>query len=267
MNYYETLGVAKDASDEVIKKAYKKLAMQHHPDRGGDQEKFKDIQAAYDTLSDPQKRQQYDNPQQGFRAGGFGQGGPGFSQDFDDLISRFMNGRAGPTNSFHFGPGFHQPQPRTATIPLSILDAFNGCTKQVQFSPGATTEITVPGGMSEDEFIRVNAVGQEFLVNFRLSDPVQVDWGRNNLMDRGNVTMAIQVPVFRLLLGGWFEADMIDGGRLTVRIPKGLEANSLLKVQGRGYWRNTLKQQRGDCYLRIIPLIQKLEDISPDLID
>jgi DnaJ-class molecular chaperone len=67
MDHYNTLGVAKNASPDEIKKAYRKLASQHHPDKGGDKAKFQEIQVAYDTLSDTNKRQQYDNPApQGF---------------------------------------------------------------------------------------------------------------------------------------------------------------------------------------------------------
>ncbi len=62
MDHYETLGVSKDANQQDIKKAYRKLASKHHPDKGGDQEQFKRIQGAYETLSDPNKRAQYDNP-------------------------------------------------------------------------------------------------------------------------------------------------------------------------------------------------------------
>jgi len=62
MDYYTILGVNRNASQDDIKKAYRKLAMAHHPDRGGDHNKFAEINSAYDTLSDPAKRQQYDNP-------------------------------------------------------------------------------------------------------------------------------------------------------------------------------------------------------------
>ena len=77
MDYYDTLGVSRNASQDELKKAYKKASMQHHPDRGGDESKFKEINEAYSTLKDPQKRQEYDNPQpqfsQGFGPNGFHQ--------------------------------------------------------------------------------------------------------------------------------------------------------------------------------------------------
>lgn len=62
-NYYQTLGVNKDATQDELKRAYRKLASQHHPDKGGNHSKFQEVEEAYRTLSDPQKRSMYDNPQ------------------------------------------------------------------------------------------------------------------------------------------------------------------------------------------------------------
>ena len=103
MDYYSILGVNKGASEEEIKKAYRKLAMKHHPDRGGDQTQFQRIQEAYETLGDAGRRQQYDNPQpQGFDHGGFqfhfGQG-----SHFEDIFAQFG-----------FGNPFQQQHPRIA---------------------------------------------------------------------------------------------------------------------------------------------------------
>ena len=85
MDYYQTLGVNRTASDTEIKAAYRKLAMQYHPDRGGDSQRFSQINEAYEVLKDPQRRAQYDNPQpQGFGPNGFqGMGG------FEDLFTQF----------------------------------------------------------------------------------------------------------------------------------------------------------------------------------
>lgn len=106
-NYYETLGVSKGASDEEIKRAYRKLAHQHHPDKaGGDEKKFKEINEAYQVLSDKTKRQQYDQFGQTFNQGGFsGQGGQGFGGfDFSGFdFSNFAQGQGGQGFSFDFG--------------------------------------------------------------------------------------------------------------------------------------------------------------------
>src|SRR6056300_983681 len=87
MDYYETLGVDRTASPEVIKKAYRKLASKHHPDKGGDAEQFKQIQQAYEVLGDPQKKDQYDNPQPDWnlhQPGGFD------NVDIQDIFSQFF---------------------------------------------------------------------------------------------------------------------------------------------------------------------------------
>jgi molecular chaperone DnaJ len=104
-NYYEILGVTKDASDEEIKKAYRKLAHQHHPDKaGGDEKKFKEINEAYQVLSDKTKRQQYDQFGQTFGQGGFsGQGGQGFDFSGFDFSNFSSQGQGGQGFSFEFG--------------------------------------------------------------------------------------------------------------------------------------------------------------------
>jgi curved DNA-binding protein len=95
MDYYSTLGVGRNASQDEIKKAYRKLAAQHHPDRGGDTAKFKEIEEAYRVLSDPAQRQQYDNPQrhsfQNFGDSGFDHMPPGM----EDLFRQFGFGFGG----------------------------------------------------------------------------------------------------------------------------------------------------------------------------
>src|SRR5210317_287054 len=106
MDYYSTLGVNKNASQDEIKKAYKKMSMQHHPDRtGGDDSKFKEINEAYQTLNDPEKKQMYDQfgtadpRQRQYRSQNFNAGG--FDDIFDQMFSNFgfQQGRQSPRNS------------------------------------------------------------------------------------------------------------------------------------------------------------------------
>jgi DnaJ-class molecular chaperone len=110
-NAYETLGVPKGASDEEIKRAYRKLATQHHPDKqGGNTAKFQEIQSAYETLSDPVKRQQHDNPNPFQHFGGGGPHGSHFEFHFgggpEDLFQQFFS------QGFPGGHPFQQRQPR-----------------------------------------------------------------------------------------------------------------------------------------------------------
>ena len=135
-NLYETLGVAKNASADEIKKAYRKLAREHHPDQGGDEAKFKEIQGAYDVLSDPEKRQQYDS----FGSSN-GRGGPQF-QDFDlgdlgnlgDLFGGLFGGGGG------FGRSA-RPQPeRGADLQAEVHVSFEDSLKGVQVPVRAEVE-------------------------------------------------------------------------------------------------------------------------------
>jgi molecular chaperone DnaJ len=135
-NLYDTLGVAKNASADEIKKAYRKLAREHHPDQGGDEAKFKDIQGAYDVLSDPEKRQQYDS----FGSTN-GRGGPQF-QDFDlgdlgnlgDIFGGLFGGGGG------FGRSA-RPQPeRGADLQTEVHVSFEDSLKGVQVPVRAEVE-------------------------------------------------------------------------------------------------------------------------------
>jgi molecular chaperone DnaJ len=130
MNPYETLGVAKNASQDEIKKAYRKLVRQHHPDRNpGDaaaEERFKDVQTAYDLLSDPEKRQQYDS--------GIGPFGPDsargpFTGDFD--ISDLFGGLFGRGRAQQRGPVPERGADLEVAVRLSFEDALNGATVRV----------------------------------------------------------------------------------------------------------------------------------------
>ena len=90
MDHYQTLGVSPQADEKEIKKAYRKLAGKHHPDKGGDENEFKKIQQAYETLSDPAKRQQYDNPNPFEGGDPFSQGGFNFRGDFGDIFETYL---------------------------------------------------------------------------------------------------------------------------------------------------------------------------------
>lgn len=147
-DYYEVLGVSKDASEDEIKKAYRKIAIKYHPDRNpGDktaEDKFKEAAEAYDVLHDPQKRQQYDqfgfNGPAGSGFGGFGGGQGGFSMDMDDIFSMFgdiFGGRGGFGGFSGFGGGQggarrqqHRGSDLRLKVRMSLQDVATGVTKK-----------------------------------------------------------------------------------------------------------------------------------------
>jgi len=129
MDPYEVLGVAKTASDDEVKKAYRKLAMKHHPDKGGDPEQFKKIQGAYDILSDPQKKENFD------RFGG--ENPPGFSpgaNPFDAMFSQMFGGGGGGHPPFGGPRGPPRRPNKDHDIRISFEDSFRGLTKNLKIT-------------------------------------------------------------------------------------------------------------------------------------
>ena len=131
-DYYQTLGVARDADKATIKQSYRRLAMKYHPDRNPDdktaEDKFKTVQEAYDVLSDPQKKEAYDRfGHAAFDGAGPGPGGGDFSSVFDDLFSDFFGGNRSRQRQ-------EQPRQRVLSIRLSFEESINGCHKEIKLT-------------------------------------------------------------------------------------------------------------------------------------
>ncbi len=159
-DYYQTLGVSQNASPDEIKKAYRKLANQHHPDKGGDQAKFKDISVAYDTLSNPQKKAEYDHQRQ------FGAGPRVHTGNFQDFADIFGHNPFGGTP---FGDIFGRQSRRNRDLniqcQISLLDSFQGKQLEANFTlPSGrqqTVSINIPAGVSHGETIRYPGFGDD----------------------------------------------------------------------------------------------------------
>ena len=226
MDHYKILGVDKTASPDDIKKAYRKLASQHHPDKGGNTAMFQRIQAAYDTLSDPVKRQQYDNPQPQFNMGG-GPGGFQFHADGFDLGSIF-------------GQMFRQPQNfaqrnqvfRTQ-INVSLMDAYNGSnqTLKIQTPTGTKAiDVAIPKGVMDGDQVRLNNIieNASLIVEFRVLSDLKFE-------RRGNDLYCNQpISVLDLIVGTTIEVTTISGRVLAVNIPPKTQPFMQLKMGGQG---------------------------------
>jgi DnaJ-class molecular chaperone len=253
-DYYAALGVAKTASQDEIKKAFRKLASQHHPDKGGDTAKFQEIQAAYDTLGDEAKRAAYDNPRPQF--GSFGAGGPQFSMN--DIFSQMFGGGMG-------GPFGQQPHRRNhvrMTLWLKLSDAARGGSKTVNVgtSTGSTTvEIEIPLGINDGDNVQYNGIapgGLDLVVQYRISPDPQ--WRREDM----NLYTTQKVPVWDLIVGGDMEVQTILGDRLTVAIPPRTQPGTTMRVRNQG-----MRSRNGPTGDMMVNIQAQIPDtIPPELI-
>lgn len=256
MDYYSTLGVGRNASQDEIKKAYRSMAMKHHPDRGGDEKKFKEIEEAYRTLSDPQKKQMFDmgvdpNSQSGM-GGGFYQQGPfefrWGSDNFDDMFGQFGFGR--------------RPVKRNKTlnivIDITLEDVLNGKDINAEITlPGTTQKkivsITVPPGIEHGQQIRYEGMGDSSVPGIRAGDLiVNIRVAPHPVFSRdgSNIIIEKRISVWDALLGGKIDVTTLDKKVLTINIPSGSQPDTVLscKHEGLPLIRN---RQRGNLLIKL----------------
>lgn len=265
MDYYSTLGINKNASDDEIRKAYKSKSMKHHPDRGGNEEEFKKINEAYQTLKDPQKKQMYDrygtsDPQQmgggphGWDDMNFGNGSFQFNgdpRDFEEMFGSF------------FGSGFRQRQrpPRNKnvqlTVSLTLQEILTG--KQIKGSVGIgpgndkLVDITIPPGVENGDTMKYQHLGDDTIRGIPPGDLlVQIRETRDpNFVRQGpDVKTVAQVTAFDAMLGTTIIVTNFDSTKISIRIPEGTQPNTILSCAGKGL---PLRQtgKRGNLYVEI----------------
>ncbi len=283
-DYYKTLGVAKTATADEIKKAFRKLARQHHPDLAQDkktaEEKFKEINEAYEVLSDADKRKKYDELgpdwQQGgggFRrppggqpgpGGGFGgMGGGGYEEDFQfggtgfsDFFEAFF-GRA--ARGGRRGSAFHgedmplRGQDAEADIMVTLEEALHGSTRQISFTRGRagkveTYTVKIPKGVREGQRIRLAGIGGEGRGGGEAGDlylRVRFERHPEFSVEGADVIHEVELPVTQAVLGCEVTIPTLDG-RAKLKIPAGTQNGRKFRLTGKG-----LPQRggtRGDFY-------------------
>jgi curved DNA-binding protein len=247
LDHYATLGVSRTASQDEIKRAFRKLASQHHPDKGGDTAKFQAIQAAYDTLGDAAKRAAYDNPAPQFS------GFPGGAQfnSMHDIFSMFGQGFPGQQRRNHV----------RMSLWVTLRDVASGGRRPVSISTGqgqSTVEIEIPLGLNDNDSIQYTGLapgGQDLVITFRIQ-PDSV-WQRSAL----NLATEQTVSIWDLILGGDLVVRSITGESLTVTIPVNTQPGTVLRLRSQGL--RDRQGRRGDIHVKLAARIP--QPVPPEL--
>ncbi|MFT4254021.1 MAG: J domain-containing protein [Caulobacter sp.] len=286
---YLELGVSRGASADDIRKAFRKLAKQYHPDANpGDkkaEDKFKQVSAAFDILGDAEKKKKFDageidadgrETMRGFggaggnpfgggfnRGGGFGRGGgEGPEIDLNDLFGDILGRNRGAGGGGGFGGGFSAKGADVrAKLEIDLEEAIKGGKKRVAFSDGRTIDVTIPAGAQEGQTLRLKGQGSpgrggqgDALIELAIkAHPIYRREGEHLVMD-----LPVSVP--DAVLGGKVEAPTPDGP-VNVTVPKGANSGAKLRLKGRGL--SDAKGHRGDLYARLIVTLP--ETIDEDL--
>ena len=279
---YQELGVSRSASADEIRKAFRKLAKQHHPDTNpgnkAAEERFKQVSAAFDILGDAEKRKKFDageidadgrETMRGFGGGGgpFGQqgnawGGQGrYSEtmeggDLGDLFSEILGRRGGGGGGFG---GFSQRGSDVrAKLEIELEEAIHGAKKRIAFSDGRTIDVTSPKGAEEGQTLRLKGQGSPgrggpgdaFIELVMRPHPIFRREGEALVMD-----LPVSIP--DAVLGGKVDARTPDGA-VTLTIPKGANSGQSLRLKGKGL--SDSRGKRGDLLARIVLMLPEKPD-------
>ena len=254
-DYYKTLGVARTASADEIKKAFRKLARTHHPDAGGDEAKFKEINEAYEVLGDEKKRELYDQYgtananqiPQGWGdifGGGFGGQGGGFAGSWADILESIRHGEGafGGFGGFGGQPRARRGQDMNVTLNVTFDEAFGGTEKRVTVRiPGKaeadTLTVTVPAGAVDGGRLRFKGrggLGENGGESGDLLITTKIDPHPYYERDKADVIVTLPVTVAEAALGAQIVVPAPDGTKVRVKVPAGTQDGSFLTIKGKG---------------------------------
>ena len=270
-DYYKILGVNRKASADDIRKVYRKLAMQHHPDKNpGDkkaEDKFKEINEAYQVLSDEQKRARYDQlgsaysnfRTSGGRPGDFqwddwfqqnagqrgnvddmfnGGGSAGFSDFFRTIFGEAM--RSSARSQAAQGTGYQQE------AQISFQEAYEGTLRQLQTN-GRKLQVRIPAGVKTGSKVRVAGAGPEGLDLYLV---IRVEDQDRFERDGYDLTTTSAVSIFTLILGGEADVDT-PTGKVKLSIPAGTQTDQVFRLAGRGMPHLKKANAKGDLFVKL----------------
>jgi curved DNA-binding protein len=279
-DYYRILGVDKNATQTEIKRAYRGLARQYHPDiKPGDamaETRFKEINEAYEVLGDPQKRAKYDRLgaswQQWQRAGqspgsfdwsSFTSPGAG-RVDFGDLFggsgagtfSDFFNalfGGMGSTRSRSASQRTSRGEDVTQPVSITLVEAFKGTTRVLERG-GRRIRATIPPGAADGTKIRLSGLGVPAAATGRTGNLyLVISVADHDTFRRDGDDLHVEVPVdlYTAVLGGHVDVPTMDG-HVRLRVPAGTQSGQVFRLRGRGMPRLRARSQHGDLYAKIM---------------
>lgn len=280
-DYYKILGVERNASENDIKKAYRKLARKYHPDiNPGNKDaeaRFKEINEAYEVLSDKEKREKYDRfgsdwqryQQAGNGAGGFdwgAYGSPGGFGDMSDFFESLFGSGARSSRGAGGMGGFSMRmdgQDVEHPIDITLDEAFNGTQRSIQFAnpgggPPRTINVKIPAGVDTGSKIRVTGEGGQGMNGGRKGDlilVVNVHEHPRFKREGDDLRLSQPVDVYTLMLGGQVKVSTIDGKTLSLNVPGNTANGKTFRLSNQGMPRLRQPNQRGDLYVRLEALL------------
>ena len=276
-NYYDVLGVNEQSTSAEITKAFKDLAKKHHPDRGGDEGKFKEINEAHETLKDSQKRHDYDTMRK-FGSSNTGGQHPFFNEDiFGDFFSGFSGGDMDFGGSFNFtrGPGgeriFRQNrQPRgnrnvQVRMAVSIKEAMNHNEKTINYKlPSGWDEfatVKIPAGVQHGVTFKFQGMGDDSIKNMPRGDLMVIMsvLDSDGYTRKGNDLYTDKtVDCFQAIRGHDFNLKTLDDKIIKVKVPAGTQPGTILTLRGQGMPVHKTIGIRGNLYVKVHVLIPQL---------
>ena len=269
MDYYNTLGISKSASEADIKAAYRKMAMKHHPDRGGDEKKFKEVTEAYETLSDPQKKQMLDmGVDPNAQHTSYRQGSPfefHFNTgNFEDVFSNFGFG----------GRPVRKNKTLNVNIEVTLEDILKGrvIDAEIGIPSGSKrlVNIEVPPGIENGQQIRYRGMGEHTLKDVAPGDLIVNMFVKEHpiFQRQGDMLMIKKfISPWDAMLGSDITIETIDKKTLTIGIPAGTQPDTVLSCRGEGLT-NMRTKVRGNLLIKIqIEIPKNLNSEQKDAVE
>jgi DnaJ-class molecular chaperone len=282
---YSELGVARGASADEVRKAFRKLAKQFHPDQNPDdkgaEERFKRISAAFDILGDEDKRKKFDagqidadghevhrgfrgggGPQGGFGGGGFGgqAGGAEFEGvDLNDILGEMFGRGAGGARGAGGGFGGFSAKGADvrAQVEVDLEDAIRGGKQRIQFSDGRTIDLTIPKGAQEGQVLRLKGQGSPGRAGPGDAH-IELTIRPHPIFKREGAALVMDLPISvpDAVLGAKVEAPTPEGP-VSLTVPKGSNSGAVMRLKGRGLYENG---KRGDLLVRLVVTLPDAPD-------